>query len=80
VLYIYMPLAFHTPMINMYKKYNDHRSEDRGATRRKSMRVEHDVDQEPLAFCMWCCTCKKYKDRMGCRSRALFFLYAVLRV
>jgi hypothetical protein len=29
------------------------------------MRVEWDVDRKLLAFYTWCCTCKKYKDRMG---------------
>jgi hypothetical protein len=52
----------------------------RGAARVKSIRMEQDVNQKPHAFCVWCCTCKKYKDRMGRRSRAPSFLYAALRV
>jgi hypothetical protein len=40
-----------------------------------------DVNQEPLAFCIRCCTCKKHKiDIKGRQSGVPCFLYTVLHV
>jgi hypothetical protein len=63
------PLSFHTPIMNLYEKYNDiligsHIHFVHGAVCVKSIRVEQDIDREPLAFYTWCYTCKKYKSRM----------------
>jgi hypothetical protein len=74
-----MSLAFHTSILIMYEKYNDHRSGASSTACLKSIRIEWDVDQELLVLCMWCCTCKKYKDRTGRRSGAPYFLYALVR-
>jgi hypothetical protein len=67
-----MPLAFYTPMMNVYENYNDVLIGSplllvRGAARVKSIRVERDIDRKPLAFCIRHCVCKKYKSRMRCR-------------
>jgi hypothetical protein len=72
-------------MITMYEKCNDVLVGSPSlfvcsATRLKSIRVERDVNQEPLAFCMWHCACKKYKSRVERRSGASCFLYAALQV
>jgi hypothetical protein len=58
-----MHFAFHTPMMIVYEKYNDALVGSpllfvRGATRVKSIRVERDVDCEPLTFGTWWCTSK----------------------
>jgi hypothetical protein len=34
----------------------------RGIAHVKSIRIERDIDRELLAFCMWRCACKQYKD------------------
>jgi hypothetical protein len=46
-------------MLIVYEKYNDHRSGTYSTACIKSTRIEHDVDQEPLAFCTQCYMCKK---------------------
>jgi hypothetical protein len=65
------PIAFHTLMINVYEKYNDVMIEGsllfvRSIVHVKSIEVEWYINQEPLAFCMQHCTCKKYRSRAGC--------------
>jgi hypothetical protein len=67
-------------MMNVYEKCNDVLIESpllfvHDTAHVKSIRVEQDVNQGPLAFCMRRCACKKYKSRMGCRSRAPCFLH-----
>jgi hypothetical protein len=52
----------------------------RSVARVKSIRIEQNIEQESLAFCMWCCMCKKYKDRMRHRTGAPYFLYAAMGV
>jgi hypothetical protein len=65
-------------MMNAYKKYNDVRIGSlllfvRTVARVKSIRVERDIDREPIAFCTRRCACKRYKSRTGRRSGALAF-------
>jgi hypothetical protein len=61
-----MSLAFHTPMLIVYEKYNERQSGACNTARIKSTRIDCDIDWEPVAFCTWRCVCKKYEDRMGC--------------
>jgi hypothetical protein len=80
-----MPLVFHMLMIAMSKKYYDIMIGSpllfvRGTARVKIIRIERDIDRKPLTFCTWRCMCKMYKDRIGRRSGAHYFLYVVLRV
>jgi hypothetical protein len=73
-------LAFHMSMIAVYEKYNDRRSGDCKVAHVKSTRIESDVNQESLAFCMQHCVCKKYKDGTGRRSGAPCFFYMALHM
>jgi hypothetical protein len=80
-----MPLAFHTPMMIVYEKYDDVLIGStlifvHGAGHVKSIRVEQDINRGPLAFYTRHCICKKYKSRTGCRSGVPCFLYTVLHV
>jgi hypothetical protein len=43
--------------------------------------ILRDINREPLAFCMMCCTCKKYEiDVKGRQSGVSCYLYTVLYV
>jgi hypothetical protein len=78
-MYIDAPYFLYV-MIDVYEKYNDRQSGAYNVACIKSTRVDHDVDQEPLTFCMWCCVCKKYKNRTGHRSGVPCFVYMVLHM
>ncbi len=80
---IWMLHSFHTPMIAMYKKYNDVLIGSpllfiRDTTYVKSIRIEQNVNREPIAFCTRRYTCKKYKDTTGHQLVSACFLYALV--
>jgi hypothetical protein len=75
---------FHTPMIAMYKKYDDVLIGSpllfiRSTALVKSVRIKQDIDQESLAFLRGAAHVKSIRDRTECRSKAPCFLHALVR-